>query len=91
MNLGGIDTSRIPTNFYEQEMRNPKRKTGFAYVGKNLLNSNPNKKISKQELEENLIKNEERKYQKELEVFQQLVKILILIFTARRIRHESPF
>ena len=64
---------QIPHNFYELELKNPKRNTGFATVGKNLLNNLQASKIGKLKLEEELINDDEHRKQEEVEYYQNLV------------------
>lgn len=73
MNDNGIDVSRMPTNFYELELKNPKRNTGFAVLGKNLLNNNPEKQIPKLDLELKMIEKDEKDKEEELLIYQRLV------------------
>ena len=65
---------KVPTNFYELELNNPKRNTGFAGIAKNLLNLHPEKRINRLQFEEELIVNDEQKKEKELKFYQGLVK-----------------
>lgn len=69
-----LEVSRIPSNFYELELRNPKRNTGFAYLGKNLLTQNPNRNIPKLELEEKMLKQDQSDKKRELDIYQRLLK-----------------
>lgn len=66
----------VPKNFYDLELKNPKRNTGFSTIGRKLMAATKLKKIGRLQLEEKLIEENEKDMEDQLKVYQQLVRYL---------------
>jgi len=62
-----------PSSFYDLEMRNPKRRTGFATVGRNMMHQ------TKRDFEGRLLAEDELKREEELKFYERLVGMLITV------------
>ena len=71
----GANPVMLPHNFYEQELRNPRRNNQFAKVSENLINRLPASKIGHQKLQEEMINYDEHKKEEEVEMYKNLVRI----------------
>ena len=64
-----------PVSFYDLEMHNPKRQTGFATIGKHMLDIVKKGKEDKLKMEEELIKADEKRNEREYKYYKNLVSI----------------
>jgi hypothetical protein len=76
--MSNFEQVHVPTTFAEMEMKNPKRRTGFAFIGRNTLNKINNRNIGKQKIEEILLEDSEQKVEKEFKLYQDLVILILL-------------
>ena len=63
-----------PISFFDLEMHNPKRQTGFAAIGKKIMNIVNQGKEDKLKMEEELIKADEKRNEREYKYYKNLVR-----------------
>ena len=73
----------MPLDFYDLELRNPKRQTNFSSIAKHLLDKTPGANIERLKLEETLMEQKGNDMADELKMYQSLVSNRIRFYSHR--------